>query len=157
MLAQCCAAHHARCHCVTSTVYIYTYVGRQLSPVLDDRWSWVVFACLLSAVRRTMLGATASHRLFTYIHMWGASCPQSWMTAGRGWSLLACSVLCGASCSVLLRHPRWGVPCVRPWEPYRLLDNEQPCDWNRTRELACLCWIDRASWTADGRAGPGDL
>ena len=40
-----------------------------------------------------------------------------------------------AACLVRLRHPRWGVPCVRPCEPYRLLDNEQPCDWNRTREL----------------------
>ena len=111
------------------------------------------------------------HRLFTYSICGVPAEPQSWMISGLEWTFPAGPLLCGASSSVLLRHPRWGVPCVRPWEPYRLLDNEQPCDWNRTRELACLLSavrrtmlgaavshpLDRTSWTVDGRAGIGDL
>ena len=93
------------------------------------------------------------------------------MISGREWTFPVGPFPQGASCLVLRSHPRWGVPCVRPWEPYKLLDNEQPCDWNRTRELACLLIavrrtmlgaavshpLDRTSWTVDGRAGIGDL
>ena len=59
-----------------------------------------------------------------------------------------------AACLVRLRHPRWGVPCVRPCEPYRLLDNEQPCDWNRTRELK-IRLSGHAGWLSASLAKSG--
>ena len=80
---------------------------------------------------------TPRHRLFTYSTYVGR--PKSPVIDNR-WSWVGyvhgVSASADAACSVKPRHPRWGVPCVRPCEPYRLLDNEQPCDWNRTRELS---------------------
>ena len=114
MLAQCCAAHHARCRCVTSTVYIYTYVGRQLSPVLDDRWSWVVFArCLSCAVHHArccrVTPAGVSHVYGPGNHTDYSITSSPVIGTVRG-NLHACSLLCGAPCSVLLCPTRSIVP-----------------------------------------------
>ena len=87
------------------------------------------------------------------VHMWGVRSPpvidNRWSWEGYVHGVFAPA---DAACLVRLRHPRWGVPCVRPCEPYRLLDNEQPCDWNRTRELR-IRLSGHAGWLSLAESG----